>query len=122
MLSGRVLPAFGAQGIGFYMRWVTGNIGALVGALLGVAASAWVFVLLHTGSQGRDLCKADGSTGPGTLSWWPPGTRCDGGEPLIRWTRFNPAWVFAAILLVAAGVAAGVIAGRAVARLGSQST
>lgn len=89
-----------ARGVG--ARWAP-----VAGALLGVAASVWLFVAMHSGHAGRKLCESEGTRGPGTVSWWPPGTRCEGGLPIIRWTQFNYWWVFAAIALVTVGVLAG---------------
>ncbi|MDO9356778.1 MAG: hypothetical protein Q7T55_23980 [Solirubrobacteraceae bacterium] len=55
-----------------------------LGNLLFVAAltlsAVAVFVYLHSGGRGERFCNSMGSSGPGTLSIWLPGTRCWVGD------------------------------------------
>jgi hypothetical protein len=69
-----------------------------------------IFALMHSGSRATTLCEGEGFSGTGSLSWWPPGARCVGGEPAIEKTVLDPACFFAAgtltlILLGAAAIA-----------------
>jgi hypothetical protein len=57
-----------------------------------------LFVVLHRGSRGVRLCEDNGFSGPGTLSWWPPGTTCVGGEPSFTAHYVSPLFVLAALL------------------------
>jgi hypothetical protein len=47
------------------------------------------FVMTHAGSRGRALCAEDGFSTTPSLSWWPPGARCFGGEPESEHVRFD---------------------------------
>jgi len=68
-------------------------------------AALLVFVLVHSGARGTAICEDHGFTGSGDLSWWPPGTKCRGGEPAIHEIFFSPTFflVLAAVLLLLAG-------------------
>ena len=58
-------------------RWLR----LLAPALVAAFALAAVFAVMHAGAQGAAVCHREGFEGPGTLSLWPPGARCVGGEP-----------------------------------------
>jgi hypothetical protein len=68
-------------------------------------AALLVFVVVHSGARGTGICEDHGFTGSGALSWWPPGTKCRGGEPPIDEIFFSPTFflVLAAVLLLMAG-------------------
>lgn len=57
------------------------------------AFAAGLFVFLHSGSRAVALCGERGFASLGSLSWWPPGARCVGGEPGFEVTRFQVAYV-----------------------------
>lgn len=67
-------------------RW--SGAAAILVAGLGLLLVA-SFVWANSGSRGVALCNHNGFTGPGDLSWWPPGTACDGGEPSFERIYFN---------------------------------
>jgi hypothetical protein len=79
-----------------------------IGALL-------IFAWMHTGSRAIALCAEQGFSGTGSLSLWPPGARCIGGDPTIEKTMLHPAFflLVAAITLALLGAAAIVCAPRA---------
>jgi hypothetical protein len=67
-----------------------------------------IFVFMHSGSRARVLCEQHGFSGTGSLSAWPPGARCAGGEPTIETTAIDPGFILAAgaIALLLCGAAA----------------
>ena len=58
-----------------------------------------IFALMHSGSRAMTLCQGEAFSGSGSLSLWPPGARCVGGEPAIEKTVLDPAFFLAAITL-----------------------
>lgn len=58
--------------------------------VIGLACVLAAFVFLHTGSRAAELCARDGAAVPDGLSWWPPGARCAGGEPVGTTTKLDP--------------------------------
>jgi hypothetical protein len=81
-------------------RWLLGIIP--VGAVL-------IFAFIHSGSRAQALCERDGFSATGTVSVWPPGARCRGGDPPIRHTVFDAPSFFlmiTALALLSLGAAA----------------
>ena len=66
------------------------------------------FAYMHSGARAENLCAAKGFSGTGSLSLWPPGARCTGGEPEIEEIVFDPVFILpaVAILLLGAGALA----------------
>ncbi|RKQ84836.1 hypothetical protein C8N24_6466 [Solirubrobacter pauli] len=79
-----------------------------VALAIGLVCVLATFLFLHTGSRAAELCARDGAAVPDGLSWWPPGARCAGGEPVRATTRFDPVAGLAVpgIALLAFGAAA----------------
>jgi hypothetical protein len=57
-----------------------------------------LFVVFDSGSRGVRLCEDDGFSGPGTLSWWPPGATCVGGFPEVTAHPVSPLFVLVALV------------------------
>lgn len=81
-----------------------------VAIALYLAITIPLFVVLHGGSRGVGLCEDNGFSGPGTLSWWPPGAECVGGFPGVTVHYVSP--LFFLLALVALVPAALVARGR----------
>ena len=81
------------------------SIATGLACVVGVVA---VFLWFHTGARAADLCARDGAAVPSGVSWWPPGARCSGGEPVRTTTTFDPVVGLAipGIVLLAFGAAA----------------
>lgn len=73
-----------------------------------VAVAVPVFVLMHSGDAGVGNCYEGGSSGPGTLSWWPPGSVCRGGEPQLESVAFDGKFVLVAVTLLYLAFFAGI--------------
>jgi hypothetical protein len=61
--------------------------------IVGLGIAAWLvagLVVLHTGARGERLCNENGFSGDGSLSWWPPGVSCFGGEPAFEKVYLSP--------------------------------
>ena len=69
-------------------------------ALFAVGVFAAAFAYMHTGARAEHLCNANGFSGPGSFSLWPPGARCVGGEPRIERTYFDPVFIIPAVLIL----------------------
>jgi hypothetical protein len=76
--------------------------------LVVVLAVAAAFAFMHTGARGRALCRDNGFSGTASLSLWPPGARCSGGEPEISRVELDPSFALAlpAVALLVFGGAA----------------
>lgn len=62
------------------------------------------FAFFNSGARGVAACEREGFGGPGTLSWWRPGSVCEGGEPQFVSVQLNATFVvIPAVLLVLAG-------------------
>lgn len=77
-----------------------------VAAIVVVLVAA--FAYMHSGARADKLCAGKGFPASGSLSLWPPGARCTGGEPEIEQTAFDPVFILpaVAILLLGAGALA----------------
>jgi hypothetical protein len=88
--------------------------------LLPIAACVLVvvaaFAYMHTGVRAERLCNNYGFSGTGSLSAWPPGARCAGGEPRIEQTYFDPVFILPAVAILMLG--AGALAMRQTGRTG----
>ena len=58
-----------------------------------------IFVFMHTGARARAFCEHDGFSGTGALSLWPPGARCNGGEPTMDTIAIDPGFFLIALAL-----------------------
>ena len=58
---------------------------------------------MHSGARAENLCAAKGFSGTGSLSLWPPGARCTGGEPEIERTAFDPVFILPAVAVLLLG-------------------
>ena len=67
-------------------------------ALYVVVALA-LFVVLHGGPLGQRMCEQEGFGGPGTVSWFPPGTKCEGGLPTFTKVYFDPLYIVLLVML-----------------------
>jgi hypothetical protein len=74
------------------------------------------FAYMHTGVRAERLCTNHGFSGSGSLSAWPPGVRCTGGEPQIEETYFDPVFILPAVAVLMLG--AGAVAMRQSGRTG----
>lgn len=77
-------------------------------AVVGLAGLIAAFVFMHSGSRGVAMCMQEGFSGPGSLSLWPPGAQCTGGEPQFSVVYRDPSFLFLAA--VGAMLGAGVLA------------
>jgi hypothetical protein len=77
--------------------------------LLACGIALALFAPMHSGARGLDLCHDQALSGPGTVSWWPPGTTCEGGEPPWVTHYLSETWVAIAAALLAAGVLLGLL-------------
>lgn len=93
-------------GAGYVCRM--GVRASFVTGLVCVVGVLGTFLFLHTGSRAAELCARDGAAVPDGLSWWPPGARCAGGEPVATTTKLDPlvGLVVPGIALLAFGGAA----------------
>ena len=57
------------------------------------------FVFWHTGGRAAALCERERFVNSGSLSLWPPGTRCTFGEPATHDTLLNM-WFLATLVVV----------------------
>jgi hypothetical protein len=86
---------------------LVGSVSALPGRRILAAVALYLtitlplFVVLHRGSRGVELCNDNGFSGPGTLSWWPPGATCVGVFPDVTAHYLSPLFVLAALLALA---------------------
>jgi len=68
--------------------------------------SVLAFAFWHSGGRAGAVCERHVFVSSGSLSLWPPGARCEFGEPAMHDTYFNPWFVMsvfgAAVLLAAA--------------------
>jgi hypothetical protein len=74
----------------------------LAALALYLAVMVPLFVVLDSGSRGVRLCEENGFSGPGTLSWWPPGTTCVGGLPPLTAHPVSPLFVLVALVALVA--------------------
>jgi hypothetical protein len=65
-----------------------------------VLVVAAAFAYMHTGVRAERLCNNHGFSETGSLSAWPPGARCTGGEPRIERTYFDPVFILPAIVVL----------------------
>ena len=89
------------------MRRLSRLLLPIAACVLVVAAA---FAYMHTGARAERLCNTHGFSGTGSLSAWPPGARCTGGEPRIEATYFDPVFILPAIVILMLG--GGVVAMR----------
>jgi hypothetical protein len=71
---------------------------AAVGLYVAVALA--VFIPFHSGERGLRMCEREGFGGPGTVSWFPPGTKCEGGLPTFTKVYFDPAYIVLLVVVV----------------------
>ncbi len=55
----------------------------------GVLLLAGEFLFWHSGGRAERLCLRARFVSSGSLSWWPPGTRCEFGLPVMSDTVLN---------------------------------
>lgn len=81
----------------------------VIGPVVCVALTVASFAYFNSGARGVAACERDGFTGPGTLSWWQPGSVCEGGEPQFRVVELNAAFLVVPALLLAFAAAAWAV-------------
>jgi hypothetical protein len=72
-----------------------------------LALTVLAFVFTNSGDAGVDNCNDQGFAGPGSLSWWPPGSVCRGGEPQREEVELGGEFVPVGLALLCAALFAG---------------